>query len=268
MSGFLVSNTATLEEDCSYALFGHLARSSFTSFFSTNLIDVPKCFKGIKSLYRLSHTLPIVKFTNLLMRKGFKERVFRLLSRTAILYLNQHLQTHFLTQTQSTGWANIFLTFSTLHMQSSNQLTYSNNIQRFYLNTLHLLHNDVRYNSSRLSPQEFFFSTMVDITPTFNFYVYKVNKSKRKNSRGKTGKYTIIWKYIAPFKRLYLTFRWLLRDLKFQKARNFEERCSKLWYIIATNLFDSFAARVKKFSHKFVFRNYRRTLLNSLKASL
>lgn len=264
----LVSNDFVLENDHPKQVFDHLTRSSFTSFFSSNLIDVPKCFKGISSLYRQSHTLPIIKFTNLLMRKGFKERVFGCLSRTATRYMNEHLQTHFLLKTQSTGWSNVFLTFNTFHISTTNHGAYMNKLSRFYLNDLHLLHFDEKHNNVNLNFSELFFSYMPKIAPTFNFYVYKVNKSKRKNSRGKTGKYTIIWKYIAPFKRLYLTFRWLLRDLKFQKARNFEERCYKLWQMIATNLLGSFAAQVKNFSHKFVFQNYRRTLMSSLRACL
>jgi len=200
------------------------------------------------------------------MRRGYKEKTFSTLSRTATLCMNEFLKTNFLSKTQSTGWANVFLTFSSVHCHSNEHFGYLNKLPRFYLNKLHLLHGDEKYNNANLNFQNLFFTNMVKIVPTFNFYVYKVNKSKRKNSRGKSGKYTILWKYIAPFKRLYLTFRWLLKDLKFQKARNFEERCAKLWRIIAYNLLDSYAAQVKAFSHKCVFRNYRRTLMNSLRA--
>jgi hypothetical protein len=35
----------------------------------------------------------------------------------------------------------------------------------------------------------------------FSFYIYKVDKKIYKNSRGKSGKHTFVWKYIAPYKR-------------------------------------------------------------------
>jgi hypothetical protein len=40
--------------------------------------------------------------------------------------------------------------------------------------------------------------------PMFSFYIYKVDKKIFKNTRGKSGKYTFIWKYVAPYKRNFL----------------------------------------------------------------
>ena len=42
------------------------------------------------------------------------------------------------------------------------------------------------------------------IDPIFSFYVYKVDKAIYKNSRGRSGKYTFIWKYLPPYKRRQL----------------------------------------------------------------
>jgi hypothetical protein len=58
--------------------------------------------------------------------------------------------------------------------------------------------------------------------PTFMFKVQKVDKSTRKHSRGKSGKYVILWKYVPVYKRLYVVLRWLIQDMTFQKARKFE----------------------------------------------
>jgi hypothetical protein len=57
---------------------------------------------------------------------------------------------------------------------------------------LHPLDGNVRYDNDSMTFKELFFSQLSEIEPVFNFYVYKVNKSKRKNSRGKTGKYTLL----------------------------------------------------------------------------
>lgn len=264
----LTPNNFYVEEDSPYEVFDSLHKSSFTSFFSTNLIDIPKCFKHVKSLYRQSHLVPILKFTNLIMRHGFKEKVFKVLSNSATLYMTDFFKNQFLNQVNQFGWFTLFQTFCTFHIGKDTQQAYINNLTEFSLFKLHTLDFNNRYDSNTITFKELFFSKLPEIEPIFNFYVYKVNKSKRKNSRGKTGKYTLLWKYITPFKRLYLTFRWLLRDIKFQKAKNFETRFYKFWQILHTNLFGSLAYQVKTFSHKFIFQNYRRTLLSSLRASL
>ena len=48
----------------------------------------------------------------------------------------------------------------------------------------------------------------------FSFYIYKVDKHIYKNSRGRSGKFTFIWKYIAPYKRISRITYWLLKDVK------------------------------------------------------
>jgi len=174
----------------------------------------------------------------------------------------------FLNKVENANWLTLFKTFYVFHVSSTQHTTYTNALTELTLFDLHPTDGSLRYDSSSMSFKELFFSQLSEIEPVFNFYVYKVNKSKRKNSRGKTGKYTLLWKYITPFKRLYLTFRWLLRDIKFQKAKNFETRFYKFWQILHANLFSSLAYQVKTFSHKFIFQNYRRTLMNSLRASL
>lgn len=258
-----------LQERCDDEEFDHLRRSSFTSFFSSNFIDIPRCFKGIKSLYRTSHTLPIIRFTNLVMRRGFKEKTSKALSRSALRYTNLYWRKFFLANSPNTKWQNTFLTLAAFRIGLSEHNTYFNaQSSQFgtYLNSLNLLQLNESRDSSVLHFSNLFFQRLVDLTPAFHLYIYKVNKSKRKNSRGKSGKYTLIWKYIAPFKRLYLTFRWLIKDLKLQKADTFEERCYKLWQLVGENLENSQVYKAKKFSHKYVFRNYRQTLMSSFKA--
>lgn len=264
----LVPVTLNLENDSPYQVFENFHLSSFTSFFSTNLIDIPRCFKGVKSLYRRSHLVPMLKFTNLIMRHGKKEKVFQVLSNSATSYIKTFFRTQFLGKVDLMSWFTLFNTFSTFHITPVHQASHLSQLTELPLFNLHTIDQNARHDNPALTFHEMFFSQLEDIEPAFSFYVYKVNKSKRKNSRGKTGKYTLLWKYIAPFKRLYLTFRWLLKDVNFQKARNFNQRFAKFWALLHTNLLSSLAYKVKVFSHKFVFQNYRRTLLSSLRASL
>lgn len=51
------------------------------------------------------------------------------------------------------------------------------------------------------SIMDFFFKKT---QPIFTLYIYKVNKNIYKNTRGKSGKFTFIWKYVPLYKRLFI----------------------------------------------------------------
>ena len=81
---FLPSKVLTHEDDIQspqiFSTFLFLRQSTITSFFSTNLIDMPICFKKSKSLYSKTFELPLLKFTNLIMRGGAREQVIKNIS--------------------------------------------------------------------------------------------------------------------------------------------------------------------------------------------
>jgi hypothetical protein len=52
-------------------------KSSFISFFIDNMIDVPVCFKKSPSLKYKSFELPLLKFSNFLMKRGGREQTVR-----------------------------------------------------------------------------------------------------------------------------------------------------------------------------------------------
>ena len=58
----------------------------------------------------------------------------------------------------------------------------------------------------------------------FSFYIYKVDKQIYKNTRGKSGKYTFVWKYIAPYKRHALIAHWLMKEVKITPGQKLKER--------------------------------------------
>jgi hypothetical protein len=92
-----------------------------------------------------------------------------------------------------------------------------------------------------------------------------VNKALRKNSRGRSGKYTVTWKYVPSYKRTYLAFRWFLKDLKFQTQKTLPERIKQLLDFLFFNPNNSFLLKVRKFVHRYVFKNFKKTLLKTLK---
>ena len=51
-------------------------QSSISNFFSTNMIDIPRCLQKSYSLYKPIFTTPHLKFLNIIMRHGCKEQIF------------------------------------------------------------------------------------------------------------------------------------------------------------------------------------------------
>jgi hypothetical protein len=109
-------------------------------------------------------------------------------------------------------------------------------------------------------------SKLSSYAPIFNFYIRKMDKNIRKNTRGKGRKYSIIWKYVPTYKRPYVSLRWLFKDLKFQKNFTFVKRLEKVFetFLFSPNF--SFLPRLRKFVHLFVFFNYKLSLMQHLRS--
>jgi len=52
--------------------FHFLRQSTITSFFMASMVDMPVCFKKSKSLYTKTFEIPLLKFSNILMREGLR----------------------------------------------------------------------------------------------------------------------------------------------------------------------------------------------------
>ena len=103
--------------------------------------------------------------------------------------------------------------------------------------------------------------------PIFLYSIYSVDKNVRKYSRGKSGKYSFVWKYIAPYKRLKLAMKLIAREIKFSLYRKLTDRISFTLEEIGLDYKNSFVWKAKVFSHNYVFKNYRKTLMSSLRTS-
>ena len=242
----------------------NVRRSSITTFFSTNLIDMPICFNKSKSLYMKSFQIPLLKFTNLIMRKGFQNRTLKIIT-GGFNSLTNNLPSQ--QGNNLTNWIFLSKNFSSFWVESKK---YHN--LTFKPETSLKLNKQVRLGNDNFKPlnvtQIFndFLIILEDYLPTFGFFIRKVNKDLRKNSRGRSGKYTIVWKYVPVYKRLYLTMRWFLKDLKFQSHRVINNR---FYHLIETLFLTpelSFVFKARRFVHHYVFKNFKKTLLNTLKS--
>lgn len=103
-------------------------------------------------------------------------------------------------------------------------------------------------------------SSLNELSPIFSFYIYKVDKKIFKNTRGKSGKYTFIWKYVAPYKRNFLVMSWVLREMRVSKGRKVRDRLLNVLSSLVNTPQKTWGFRIKKFSHNYVYRNCRFTL--------
>jgi len=129
----------------------------------------------------------------------------------------------------------------------------------------HMLFDDKKEFNSDFFIKNFIKERLTQLSPMFSYFVYNVDKNIRKYTRGKSGKYVFVWKYIAPYKRKYLMFRWFLKEIKFDENRQLQERLKNMFFNLTFNITQTLAWRAKNYTYTFIFKNFRKTLMTSLK---
>jgi hypothetical protein len=168
---------------------------------------------------------------------------------------------------------NVF-TFSQLYSFLNSTLLTKNHFSNFLISNSgsvflheHSLGGNIISPKPNRSLKTLLLKELNKFNPLFNFYIEKVDKSILKNSRNKTDKLKLIWKFVPIYKRLYVTMVWLLKDLKFQKSKHFEVRLFKVLELLFINPQLSFIFKLKNFIHFYVFKNFKQTLLQTLRST-
>ena len=247
--------------------FTFMRQSTIKSFFNSQLVDIPICFRKSKSIYTLTFEIPILKTMNILMRSGLRGRVLKALT-FSFHYIFSRLNLD-LTPNSYFHWTLLQQVINSLIVDA--KFNFKSPIMESDLSLPLYADNRLEashyYRNYKSTINHLLFENLKTYVPIFSFYIRKVDKSIRKNSRGKSGKYMIIWKYVPTYKRLYVVIRWFLRDLKFQKVKEFENRLIKILEIFLFTPQLSFLVRLRKFVHNFVFQNFKQTLLKHLKST-
>lgn len=226
---------------------------------------MPVCFKKSKSLYSKTFELPLLKFTNMLMRAGKRGQTVKHVTLSFTQCFHQIIRL-----SNSNAFVTWHALLSSLKNVGTDNTTASSDVivtHDLLLETHYLTNGDDVEEESVSYIKTLLFDKLSKYTPLFGFYIRRVDKSIRKNSRGKSGKYTMIWKYVPVYKRLYMTTRWLLKDLRFQKLKTFPERLIKTLETFLLTPHLSFVCKLRKFTHFFVFQNFKNTLLRSLRST-
>ena len=214
----------------------------FIRFFNSNYIDVPECFSINKSIKRNINSTELIKFSNMLMRKGRKIHCLNLLNTS----LSNIENSKSLNDTKLNRLSYLLLNENLLNTKSVN----------LNLNT-----------QSTLYIRSLLLSNMSLLESIFSFYIYKVKKKIYKNTRGKSGKNTFIWKYVPSFKRLKLVMYWLSKDVRSRQGLKYRIRLTNLLTDLIFNYKTTTAYKVKKFSHNYVYKYSKTTLGTTFRTS-
>lgn len=202
------------------------------------------------------------------MKSGKREKILKIFFHSLRLPEKKEIKETFLFSIPD-NWISIYYFINNF---------FSNNIDKnnfFFVNEDYqkpIKFNHFIYNNQKIINLNSFIKNdiqkkITEINPTFAYFIYNVDKNVRKFSRGKSGKYIFIWKYIASYKRSHIAMKWIAKEVKFNSEKKIAKRISKTFEQLQNNLSETFAWRSKTFSHNYVFKNFKKTLMSSLKTT-
>lgn len=237
--------------------FEYLRQSHFNSFFYASGVDRPRCLLSFWSSRRKINKHLMLKMSNYLMRNGTRQTSLNLLLNAMRLPYASHLSSF----NDSTGylpWQSIFFMIA-MSSYSSNYSQFPAAIQ--FSNKYNYSYNYIgKEHSSFIDMRNVTLTNINSINPIFSFYIYKVDKAIYKNSRGKSGKYTFLWKYLPPYKRRQLVLAWIMKEVKMQSGKTLSERLNTVIGLIYSNPDKLFINKVQSFSTNYVYWNARKSL--------
>ena len=136
-----------------------------------------------------------------------------------------------------------------------------------FSNNYKVLRNEITKSES-MTINQLLMNTFKKFNFLFSFYIYKVDKQIYKNSRGKSGKYTFVWKYLAPYKRNLLILHWLTKEVRITSGKTLLNRLSHVLTNFIFNTKNTWIWKIKKFSLNYVYFNLRRTLGETYRTSM
>lgn len=242
---------------------------TLTSFFATNMIDIPFCLKKMKFAHSSLASSPKLRLISILSRHGKRATISKFYAKTAKDITHTHFS-YAISSNRQKSWESLYTLFAQRKVlvgfrgHSTPRSLFFHNKSELYnrrnelFNSTHRWTSDYNWFSTLLTHE------LTSQSPTFSFFVQSVNKLKRRHSRGKSGKYEIIWKYVPKYKRILTVLRWLAKDIQFQKSKTLQQRIFKSFETLLLNRTGHLVHRLRQFVHKFVFHRYRKTLLSTL----
>ena len=233
--------------------------SSFKFFFKNLSINTPTKLNSVESLNRLRGLTILKILLRYLVKHGNKLSSIKVLS-SSLMAVNTSKTTGIL------FWKNIYLLTRFFFKVDSILKMGSKKINLGLDKNTHFTRDELFTNNDS-SILNLILYTLKKFNFLFSFYIYKVDKNIYKNSRGKSGKYTFIWKYIAPYKRNLLIAHWLVKESRILSNKKFKDRFRTVLSNFIYNLKSTWVWRIKKFSLNYVYFNLRRSLALTYRTS-
>ena len=100
--------------------------------------------------------------------------------------------------------------------------------------------------------------------PLFFFKVRKVDKKVQKYSRGKAGKFSLVWGYAKKKQKEKIVLSWLKKEFKMQKGLTWLDRLTRTIFLSSVSPESTFLAKIRRFVHNFAFKKYKKNLVRGI----
>lgn len=231
-------------------LLSSISNSRFKVFFKNLSIDTPTTLNKINSLKRLKGLTDVSRLSLYLSKSGKKTSAMNNIM-SGLFKVVQFLKISNFTKPLLPDWRFIYITLTGIVFDKNYPFQLSEN-SFFKKNKL--------LKEETLTITDLLYQNFKEFNLLFSFYVYKVDKQIYKNSRGKSGKYTFVWKYVPFYKRKLLIMHWLAKEIRISSGKTLQDRVDSILFnfIVNTNL--TWIWKIKRFSLNYVYFNLRRTL--------
>lgn len=246
--------------------FDFLKNVTFTNFFKSSNVDVPRCFRKTKTIRRPINEVEILKLNNYLMRHGKRSKTFKFLSNSLNTSFDKYIDENRFEFLTYPNWKELFLTLNYMSYSSSKYQIFNRSSIEFDNYGYKLLPEGSHLNFKWLL-NPVIVDNIYNMLPMFSFYIYKVDKKIFKNTRGKSGKFTFIWKYVAQYKRSFLVMHWLMKEMRLKPGRSLQNRVDGAIESLVFTPKKTWIWKVKKFSHNYVYYNCRKSLAETYRTS-
>ena len=245
--------------------------SPFKFFFANFNIDTPAILNKTKSLKRLHGQTIFSKLTPYLFRHGKKANATKIVSNTLFKLLQEFKSGNNNNFNKRSSWSSLYfiLLFLTSDMQANfmNLHIFSKSLKLNLFYNVKLRQNEVT-NTTDVNLKDIWGISLKKFRYLFSFYVYKVDKNIYKNSRGKSGKFTFVWKYVAPYKRNLLINHWLMKEVRISPGKTLQERVDYVLGNFIVSPEKTWIWKINKFSMNYVYYNLRNSLAETCRTSM
>lgn len=249
-------------------VFKSVRTSEFKFFFKNLGIDTPHILNTTQSLLRNQSYSDFSKLARYLFRHGKKISASNVIMHS-IFKTFSRIKNSFVPISTIFDFKTLYYYSTTFNWDvSGGKPSIMSNLSNAKLNLNNAIESNNLIKSADITPEFFYKTSMQQYNLLFSFYIYKVDKNIYKNSRGKSGKFTFVWKYVAPYKRKALISHWLMKEVRISPGKDLQTRTDFVIQKFFSNPQDTLAWRVNRFSINYVYYHLRKSLGETYKTSM